>query len=132
VIAQRTDSHLATASAKRVERWRRIALQASEQSRRTAPPEIADPIKLQDVTNQSGSCVRIVLAESEQQTFLREVVVRSAEGISLAVGPEGGWTEDELQLFRNAGWVAASLGTTILRAETAAIAATAIVVSELG
>ncbi len=132
VIAQRTDSHLATASAKRVERWRRIALQASEQSRRTAPPEIADPIKLHDAVNQCGRGARIVLAESEQEIMLRDVVIAASGGISLAVGPEGGWTEDELQLFRNAGWVAASLGTTILRAETAAIAATAIVVSELG
>ena len=51
--------------------------------------------------------------------------------ILLAVGPEGGWTEDELQLFQNSGWVSASLGPTILRSETAAIAATAIVISQL-
>jgi len=47
----------------------------------------------------------------------------------LASGPEGGWTEDELKSFREAGWVAASLGNTILRAETAAIAAMAIAIS---
>ena len=40
-----------------------------------------------------------------------------------AIGPEGGWTEDELQAFQQAGWISASLGNTILRAETAAIAA---------
>jgi 16S rRNA (uracil1498-N3)-methyltransferase len=132
VISQRTDAHLAAASAKRVERWRRIALQASEQSRRTAAPEIADPIRLQDAVNPSGSCVRIVLAESERQTLLREVVDSSAEtAIVLAVGPEGGWTEGESQLFLKAGWVAASMGPTILRAETAAIAAAAIVISGL-
>src|ERR1700722_1208083 len=46
LISSRTDSHLAAASAKRVERWQRIALQASEQSRRTSPPEITSPIRL--------------------------------------------------------------------------------------
>jgi 16S rRNA (uracil1498-N3)-methyltransferase len=131
VIARRTDAHLAAASAKRADRWRRLAVQASEQSRRTAPPEITAAMKLKDATSLPGS-VRIVLAESENQTLLRDPV-SSAEGeILLAVGPEGGWTEDELQLFQTAGWISASLGPTILRAETAAIAATAIVISVLG
>src|SRR5438876_11795327 len=48
VIARRTDSHLASAATKRCERWRKIAIQAAEQSRRAAPPEISDPIKLKD------------------------------------------------------------------------------------
>jgi len=131
VIARRTDAHLAAASAKRAERWRRIALQASEQSRRAASPEIADPVKLQDAANHPTTTLRIVLAESEQQTLLRDVLASHSEGeIVLAIGPEGGWTDDELQLFRKSGWTSASLGPAILRAETAAIAATAIVVSE--
>jgi len=49
----------------------------------------------------------------------------------MAVGPEGGWTDSELQSFRKSGWVSASLGNTILRAETAAMAATALVASAL-
>ncbi|MGA8212425.1 MAG: RsmE family RNA methyltransferase [Candidatus Sulfotelmatobacter sp.] len=132
VISRRTDSHLAAASAKRVERWQRIARQAAEQSRRAAPPEIAVAVKVAEVLNFPGA-LRIVLAESEDQTLLRDVVkLRTAhDGIVLAVGPEGGWTEDELQSFRQAGWVSTSLGSTILRAETAAISATAIVASAL-
>jgi len=130
VIARRTDAHLAAASAKRADRWRRLALQASEQSRRAAPPEIAAAVKLKETTGLPGA-LRIVLAESENQTPLRDALT-SAEGeILLAVGPEGGWAEDEVQLFQTAGWMSASLGPTILRAETAAIAATAIVISEL-
>ncbi len=132
VIARRTDAHLAAASAKRSERWLRIALQASEQSRRSAPPEIAPPIKLRDAVSLPGA-MRVVLAESEQQTHLRDVFANEPSGeILLAVGPEGGWADDELRMFQEQGWISVSLGPTIVRAETAAIAALAIVVSELG
>ena len=132
VIARRTDAHLAAASAKRVERWRRLALQAAEQSRRTVPPEVAVPLKLKDVVDLPGAG-RILLAEAEQQVWLRDVLDSHLDPgeILLAIGPEGGWADDEVQLFKNAGWISTSLGSTILRAETAAIAATAIVVSEL-
>ena len=102
VIARRTDAHLAAASAKRTDRWRRIALQSSEQSRRSSPPEIAEVIKLRESLRLPGD-VRIVLSESEQQTQLRDLVgnVQSGE-ILLAVGPEGGWAEDELKMFQAA------------------------------
>ena len=77
--------------------------------------------------------VRIVLSESEQQTQLRDLLGNSQSGeILLAIGPEGGWAEDELRAFQEQGWTSASLSPTILRAETAAIAATAIAISELG
>jgi 16S rRNA (uracil1498-N3)-methyltransferase len=132
LISRRTDSHLATAATTRVERWRRLAHQAAEQSRRAAPPEIAAPIKLPEALKFTGG-LRIVLAESEEKTLLRSVLKPDAaqNEITLAVGPEGGWTEDEIQSFRHAEWLSASLGETILRAETAAIAATAIVASTL-
>ncbi len=132
LIAQRTDVHLAATTIKRTERWRRIARQAAEQSRRAAPPEIAAPVDLPEALGLPGD-VRIVLAESEEKALLRDVLEslpQEAE-IVLAVGPEGGWTVDELQSFHQAGWTSASLGRTVLRAETAAIAATAIATSEL-
>ena len=117
VVARRTDSHLATASKKRVERWQRIALQSSEQSRRPSPPEITEPIKLADALNLPAA-LKIVLSESENQTQLSDTVSPDAtEGeIILAIGPEGGWTEDELKSFHQAAWTSASLGSTILRA----------------
>jgi 16S rRNA (uracil1498-N3)-methyltransferase len=128
VIARRTDSHLVAASAKRVERWRRIAVQASEQSRRTSPPEIADPIKLREAVVLPAG-LKIVLSEVEEQSQLRDI--QPTGEVLLAVGPEGGWTEDELELIQKNGWLSATLGPTILRAETAAIAATAITMSAL-
>jgi 16S rRNA (uracil1498-N3)-methyltransferase len=131
VIARRTDSHLASAAAKRVERWRRIALQAAEQSRRTAPPEIALPLKLEEAAKLPGR-LKIVLAELERGIYLRDFDTPPEGETLLAIGPEGGWMDEELQFFADSGWRSASLGTTILRAETAAIAATAILISELG
>ena len=132
VFSRRTDSHLAAAAVKRVERWQRLARQASEQSRRSAPPEVSAPIKVEAAMTFPGA-LRIVLAESEEQTLLRDVLKsRAADGgVFLAVGPEGGWTEDEVRSFQQAGWVSASLGNNILRAETAAIAGVAIVASAL-
>jgi 16S rRNA (uracil1498-N3)-methyltransferase len=127
VIAQRTETHLASAAIKRVERWQRIAHQASEQSRRASVPEIVPPTKLKDaITASTGT--RIVLSELEEQGRLRDLISEDASvELTLAFGPEGGWTDPELALFREAGWKSATLGNTILRAETAIIAAVAIV-----
>ena len=132
LIARRTDAHLASSSFKRVERWRRIALQAAEQSRRATPPEISDPVKLRDALAIPNTKLKIVLSEAEDQSHLRDIVQPTGERkVLLAIGPEAGWTGDELTLFQKDGWLSASLGPTILRAETAAIAATAITMSAL-
>lgn len=129
VIARRTDAHLASAANKRYDRWCRIAKQAAEQSRRAGSPEVASPLKLREAINTTAD-LRIVLAETETEAVIREVVTsHSHVEIALAIGPEGGWTEDELQFFKQQGWTSASLGPTILRAETAAIAAVAIALS---
>ena len=134
VIARRTDAHLAAAAAKRHERWGRIAKQAAEQSRRIGPPEISAPIKLKELSNAGGvaaGVLRVVLAESEITTSLRDVLSPSTNEAVLAIGPEGGWADDELAWFRDSGWPAASLGQTILRAETAAIVAVALAMDSL-
>ncbi|HEY6764210.1 MAG TPA: RsmE family RNA methyltransferase [Candidatus Sulfotelmatobacter sp.] len=132
IICQRTDSHLASAAGKRVKRWRRIALQASEQSRRPTAPEISDPLKFADSVPIPGP-IRIALIETERQVLLQDVLASdsSSQEIFLAIGPEGGWTENEIEIFKAEGWISASLGDTILRAETAAIAATAIVMAHI-
>src|SRR5438309_3824993 len=131
LIARRTDPHLVRAAEKRVERWRRLGQQASEQSRRMAVIIVNEPLKVKDAASLSAP-TRIVLAESEHQVMLKDALQHSpSDELLLAVGPEGGWTEDEIGIFSRAGWISASLGSTILRAETAAIAATAIAMSEL-
>ncbi|MGD0446037.1 MAG: RsmE family RNA methyltransferase [Edaphobacter sp.] len=134
ILARRTEKHLAHAALKRAERWRRIALEASKQSRRTAIPEIADPIALKAAIEQENSPTRILLSETEQTSPLTSALEASiAESATnhpithaIAIGPEGGWTPEEISLFTQHRWQPVTLGPRILRAETAAIAAIAI------
>ena len=130
LIAKRTDVHLASAASKRVERWRRIAREAAQQSRRVAPPDIVAPAQLQEALELAAGR-RVVLSESEDQVPLKQAVAGFKGPLALAVGPEGGWAAEEEHAFCEHGWIAASLGPTVLRAETAAIAATSIVIAEM-
>ncbi len=128
VLARRTEKHLAMAAAKRVERWRRIAREASQQSRRSDVPEIGDPLALAEALAKGAEPVRLLLAETEEENSL-VAALRSAGrrgSLALAIGPEGGWAPDEMRAFAESGWQPVSLGPRILRAETAAIAALSI------
>ena len=136
ILARRTEKHLAQSAAKRVERWRRIALEASKQSRRTTIPEIADPIALKQALEQEQSPTRILLSETEQATTITTALLNAKStpqetDTALAIGPEGGWTPEEMALFATHQWQPVTLGPRILRAETAAIAAIAIASSHL-
>jgi 16S rRNA (uracil1498-N3)-methyltransferase len=138
VIARRTEKHLARAAEKRVERWRRIAHEAAQQSRRSDLPVIHDPVILAERVRAASTATRIVLAEQERTTTLRyalDEVLRQEKAempvLEIAIGPEGGWAPEEEALFDANGWRAVSLGPRILRAETAAIAALAVVASLL-
>ena len=145
VIARRTEKHLVAAAAKRAERWRRIVHEAAQQSRRSDVPIIFDPAPLtsrvraaSEAADDAFVSAHIVLAEQERTTTLRHALKEAiaAAGtetptIEIAIGPEGGWAPEEEALFDANGWRAASLGPRILRAETAAIAALAVVASYL-
>ena len=128
----RSERGLERAAHKRVERWRRIAREAAQQSRRSQVPQIDDPQTLkQFLTMSPRDEKRIVLAESERVTMLQDCLDGSDAQVQIAIGPEGGWAEEELSLFHEKGWQAASLGPRILRAETAAIASIAIATARL-
>jgi len=140
ILARRTEKHLAQASSKRVERWRRIAHEASQQSRRTSIPKINDPIALKPALARELAPHRILLSETEQSLSLAVALgapcldsetwegtnPESKGRLALAIGPEGGWTPEEMSLFTHHQWTPVTLGPRILRAETAAIAAIAI------
>jgi 16S rRNA (uracil1498-N3)-methyltransferase len=131
VLARRTEKHLALAAAKRVERWRRIVLEAAKQSRRTDVPVVDDPVMLKLALTGVTAETKLLLAETEQENSLaselaRQRVSESASGVALGIGPEGGWTPEEMALFSESGWKHVTLGPRILRAETAAIAGLAV------
>jgi 16S rRNA (uracil1498-N3)-methyltransferase len=136
VIARRTEKHLAQAAEKRAERWRRIVHEASQQSRRSDVPLIHAPCPLAERVRAVSDATRIVLAEQERTMTLRNAIEEAAQAaagempaLEIAIGPEGGWAPEEEALFDANGWRAVSLGPRILRAETAAIAALAVVAS---
>lgn len=137
ILARRTEKHLVHAAARRVERWRRIALESAKQSRRTDVPEIADPASLAAALSSETAAARILLSETEQTVTLTSTLngERTTDNgqlnLALAIGPEGGWAPDEMSLFATHNWTHVTLGSRILRAETAAIAAIAIASSIL-
>ena len=128
VIAVRTERGLDRAAEKRQERWRRIALEASQQSRRAHLPEIADAVPFKEILNAEAAH-RYVLDETGGEPLASSLPSdRSAEdSIALLVGPEGGWADPEREQFIAAGWTRVSMGPLILRAETAAMAAVSVV-----
>jgi 16S rRNA (uracil1498-N3)-methyltransferase len=134
VVARRTEKHLAQAAAARADRWRRIAAEAAKQSRRSDLPAIDNPIPLKEAARFEPQALRLLLAETEKENALRQVVEDAPhrEHIAVAIGPEGGWTSDELGLFTAENWLPVTLGPRILRAETAAISAVAILSAILG
>ena len=129
VLARRTEKHLALAAAKRAERWRRIVREASQQSRRSDVPQLDDPAPLRSALQQVDAEVKLLLAETEEENTLRAALQAASSGasVALAIGPEGGWTAEEMGMFRDAGWQQVTLGPRILRAETAAIAALSVI-----
>lgn len=134
ILARRTEKHLSQAAGKRADRWRRIALESSKQSRRTTIPTISEPAPLKSTLEAADESVRILLSETEQNTSIASVLEKASSPEStyaLAIGPEGGWTAEEMDLFVAHQWRPVTLGPRILRAETAAISAIAILSSHL-
>src|SRR5258708_3946062 len=110
ILARRTEKHLAQSSARRVDRGPLTTHEASKHPRRTTIPEIADPIALKQALEQEKSPTRILLSETEQNTTLASAMehkedapgssdAASSISHSIAIGPEGGWTPEEMALF---------------------------------
>ena len=124
VIATRTERGLDKAAEKRVERWRRIGLEASQQSRRQFLPEIPDAVPFRTAVQQEAK-YRYVLDEVPGGPPLLAALpsARSAEdSVALLVGPEGGWAADELSRAARHGQFV-SLGARTLRADEMPLAA---------
>jgi 16S rRNA (uracil1498-N3)-methyltransferase len=126
LAAARSDKALLAAAAKRAERWRKLLLEASQQSRRVQVPLLDAPSKPEAAFASLAEGVRIILSESPDTKSLREVLAgQGSRAAVLAIGPEGGWTENEFAAARAASFHEASLGRLILRTETAVVASLA-------
>ncbi len=121
---------------KKQERWEAVMRSAAEQSEGLFIPAILPPVSVKTLCHQGSiQGQRILLAERGGHRETLQAILRkhpSAQALLFAIGPEGGWTDGELSQFEQAGFVFASLGQRIMRSETAAMAAMAVVVYELG
>jgi 16S rRNA (uracil1498-N3)-methyltransferase len=118
----------------RAERWRRITVEAAEQSGRGRVPEVGAPAAFDDAL-RGAKGLRILPWEGARlqglTSYLRSLPDRPRE-VSLFVGPEGGFEPEEVALARHEGAVLVTLGPRILRSETAGIVAAALVLDALG
>ncbi|WP_031497648.1 RsmE family RNA methyltransferase [Bryobacter aggregatus] len=124
VQTARSEPGLERAVTKRLERWRRIALESSQQCRRAFIPELSEVMRFRDVAAKAEG-QRIFLDENRAGLTIGKLA-KAEDAISVLIGPEGGWTEDERSLAATQNWVSASLGPRVLRAETAWLATLAI------
>jgi 16S rRNA (uracil1498-N3)-methyltransferase len=118
----------------RQRRFETIVREAAEQSRRGRLPGVSAAVSYEKALTEAASAGRVaVLWEDERTVRLRDVslAVPGAQ-VGLFVGPEGGLTPQEVALARDAGASVVSLGKRILRAETAAIVGSALVVAQAG
>lgn len=116
------------------ERWQRIAFEAAQQAERWDVPEVHAPTDLVPWLRSASGAVKVILSERSDggslDTFSWPNDADSR--ILILIGPEGGWTATEREVAYASGFTSVSLGTRILRAETAAVAALAIIQSRLG
>jgi 16S rRNA (uracil1498-N3)-methyltransferase len=155
LAAARTDRALISAAAKRSERWNRILVESAQQSRRVRPPVLHPALAPDKAFAQSSASLKVFLSERREAKSLRKLLDQDSlpvaqallpvrlssqaetktpapPTLSLAVGPEGGWTDDEIASSVSSGFLEASLGENILRTETAVIASLAVVQFALG
>ncbi|MBZ5701295.1 MAG: 16S rRNA (uracil(1498)-N(3))-methyltransferase [Acidobacteriia bacterium] len=135
LAAARSEKALLAAAPKRAERWQRILVEAAQQSRRLRPPVLKELTRVESAFAAcgEGAGVRVLLSERPEAPPLRRVLEAAAsKEATFAVGPEGGWTEEEFAAGEKRGFAQVSLGRQILRTETAVVAGLAALNYALG
>jgi 16S rRNA (uracil1498-N3)-methyltransferase len=133
LAATRSEKGLLAAAEKRAERWRKILLEASQQSRRVNVPALETAAKPEQAFAAHANGIRLILSEQATAPSLRVALAgKPAAAAVMAIGPEGGWTDAEFASAKTVGFAEASLGRLILRTETAVIASLAAVNYALG
>jgi 16S rRNA (uracil1498-N3)-methyltransferase len=113
----------------RLERWRRIALEATKQCGRAKLMTVAEPLSFGSFLQKTADQTTIMFSEREGGSFAQ---IEVEQKVCAVIGPKGGWDDAELNSARSAGILIVTLGGRILRAETAAIALTAILQHRFG
>jgi 16S rRNA (uracil1498-N3)-methyltransferase len=133
LAAARSEKSLVAAAGKRAERWKKILLEASQQSRRLQIPVLGELAKPASAFASQKDGLRVMLSERATAPPLRNVLTdhRATKAV-MAIGPEGGWTDEEFGTAQSCGFLEASLGRLILRTETAVTAALASLTYALG
>jgi 16S rRNA (uracil1498-N3)-methyltransferase len=119
----------------RIERWDRIIVEAAEQAGRASLPNLMPPTLFAHACDQTpANGLALIPHEGEKSRGLREALANAprAKAINLFIGPEGGFTEDEIARAQSKGVIPVSLGPRILRAETAGLVAATAILYELG
>ena len=126
LAADRSEKALLSAATKRADRWKRILLESSQQSRRVRVPVLGGLAKPDSAFASRKDALGVMLSERTTASPLRRVLQgQRAASATLAIGPEGGWTDAEFAAAQRCGFLEASLGRRILRTETAVVTALA-------
>ena len=126
LAAERSEKALLTAAAKRADRWKKVLLEASQQSRRVRVPTLQSLRLLDEAFSGDSRGARLCLSERAEAPSLKTALSTvKTLSVTLAIGPEGGWTDRELEVVRQNRFSEVSMGRLILRTETAVIAALA-------
>lgn len=129
VAAERTEKALVSAAAKRAARWRKILLESAQQARCLRPPFLCEVTRPAAAFAENTAPLKVLFSERggalPVQAIFKEATskrIATPLRLALAIGPEGGWTDQEFDAACATGFREASLGNNILRTETAVIA----------
>lgn len=133
VRSSRTIPDVSGSEEKKLERWQKIASEAAKQSLRDHIPVVEHPIDFNKASVAELKGTKII-AHPESVVSFSEILLSSGleEPVSVMIGPEGGFSPEEVSSAHAAGWISLSFGRTCLRAETAAAVIPAIIIHELG
>lgn len=143
LVTAHTEAKWSTMTNARVERWQKILIESIKQCRRLHLPALGTPSPFTQAVSETTGNFNILLSERPETPSLKSVLKKIQEprrreavggtcpGVTLAIGPEGGWALEEIALAEQSGFHAASLGERILRTETAAVSSLAILGYEM-
>ena len=134
VITERTIPEIKQKENRKIDRWKKIAFEASKQSMRSDIIRIDNTMHINDLISEIGSGIKILAHPGENSSNMKEFInnIEKQSEISLLIGPEGGFSEREIQSAKQNGWIDINFGLTHMRSETAAIILPAIIIYEWG